>query len=249
MARHSAHTHRIPLGQSSLRVKDQAWRPCGASLSRRCGRPVGVGFFAVLPMASPASSLSRSALRARDALVLEHLPLADSIAAAAARRLFPLVEREDLIQVAREALVRSAPRCRAGEPAAPYLRRCISGALQHHLRDRVRLVRVPRRLHEQGHCPLRHLSLDASVDGEPCLLDQLAAPEAEPAISEAIHGLALEQLVDQLPAAQATALRLTVLEGLSLRAAAERLEISAMSVMRAQKKAIAALRQQLEGGG
>ena len=81
----------------------------------------------------PAQGLSRSALRARDALVLEHLPMADAIAGANARRLFPLVEREDLIQVAREALVRSAPRCRAGEPAEPYLRRCISGALQHHL--------------------------------------------------------------------------------------------------------------------
>ena len=193
-----------------------------------------MGFFAVLQMASTlspsrhlqsAAALSRSALKARDALVLEHLALADSIASAAARRLFPLVEREDLIQVAREALVRSAPRCRAGEPAAPYLRRCISGALQHHLRDRVRLVRLPRRLHEQGQCPLGHVSLDA------------------------IHGLALGQLVDQLPAAQATALRLTVLEGLSLRAAAERLEINAMSVQPAQKKALAALRQQLTGGG
>jgi hypothetical protein len=40
-----------------------------------------------------------------------------------------------------------------GQPAEPYLRRCISGALQHHLRDRVRLVRIPRRLHEQGQCP------------------------------------------------------------------------------------------------
>ncbi|WP_094561223.1 sigma-70 family RNA polymerase sigma factor [Synechococcus sp. 8F6] len=197
----------------------------------------------------PAQALSRSALKARNALVLKHLPLADAIAFAAARRLFPLVEREDLIQVAREALVRSAPRCREGEPAAPYLRRCITGALQHHLRDRVRLVRVPRRLHEQGQCPLGHSSLDAQADGEPCLLDLLASPEAEPAISEAINGLALEQLVDQLPAAQATALRLTVLEGLSLRAAAERLEISCMSVQRAQKKALAALRQQLAGGG
>jgi RNA polymerase sigma-B factor len=217
-----------------------------------------VGFFAVLQMASTlspsrrrqsAAALSRSALKARDALVLEHLALADAIASVMARRLFPLVEREDLIQVAREALIRSAPLCRAGEPAAPYLRRCISGALQHHLRDRVRLVRVPRRLHEQGQCPLGHISLDASLDGEQCRLDQLAAPEAEPAISEAIHGLALEQLVEQLPAAQATALRLTVLEGLSLRAAAERLEISCMSVQRAQKKALAALRQQLTGGG
>ncbi len=233
-------------------------RPCGASLSRRCGRPVGVGFFAFPQMASPlspsrrkqqAQALSRTALKARDALVLEHLPLADAIASATARRLFPLVEREDLIQVAREALVRSAPRCRAGEPAGPYLRRCITGALQHHLRDRVRLVRVPRRLHEQGQYPLRHISLDAQAAGERCLLDQLAAPEVEPAISEAVNGLALEQLVDQLPAAQATALRLTVLEGLSLRQAAERLEISCMSVQRAQKKALAALREQLAGGG
>ena len=196
---------------------------------------------------SPA--LSRSALRARDALVLEHLPLADAIASATARRLFPLVEREDLIQVAREALVRSAPRCRAGVPAEPYLRRCISGALQHHLRDRVRLVRISRREHEKGTCPLGHISLDATADGEHCLLDQLAAPEAEPAISEAMNRLALEQLVEQLPAAQATALRLTVLEGLSLRQAAERLEISCMSVQRAQKKALVALRQRLAGGG
>jgi RNA polymerase sigma factor (sigma-70 family) len=223
-------------------------------------RPAGGG--GVLrrpPMASLSSpsrrqkpagqALSRSALKARDALVLEQLPLADAIASATALRLFPLVEREDLIQVAREALVRSALRCRAGEPAAPYLRRCITGALQHHLRDRVRLVRMPRRLHEQGQCPLGHLSLDATAEGEPCLLDQLAAPEAEPAISEAMNGLALEQLVEQLPAAQATALRLTVLEGLSLRQAASRLEISCMSVQRAQKKALAALHQQLAGGG
>jgi RNA polymerase sigma factor (sigma-70 family) len=219
---------------------------------------VGVGFSAVPQMASlsspsrhkqQAKPLSRSALKARDALVLEHLPLADAIATATAQRLFPLVEREDLIQVAREALVRSAPRCRSGEPPAPYLRRCITGALQHHLRDRVRLVRVPRRLHEQGQCPLGHLSLDATADGEPSMLDQLAAPEAESPCGEAVDGLALEQLVERLPAAQATALRLTVLEGLSLRQAATRLEISCMSVQRAQKKALGALRERLAGGG
>ena len=92
-----------------------------------------------------AQGHSRSALRAHDVQVLEHLPLADAMASAMARRLVPLVEREDLIQVAREALIRSAPRCRAGELAEPDLRRCIGGALQHHIRDRVRLVRVPRR--------------------------------------------------------------------------------------------------------
>jgi RNA polymerase sigma factor (sigma-70 family) len=91
--------------------------------------------------------------------------------------------------------------------------------------------------------PPGHISLDGHGAGEPCLLDQLAAPEQEAA--GPVDDLALEQLVDQLPAPQSTALWLTVLEGLSLRAAAEQLQISAMSVQRAQKKAIAALRQQL----
>jgi hypothetical protein len=135
-----AHTHRIPSVRphAASRIGPGALR-CRASLPRHCGRPLGVGFSAVLPMASPASSLrrrqqstplTRSALRARDALVLDHLPLADALASAAARRLFPLVEREDLIQVAREALVRFAPRCRAGEPPAPDLRRCITGGFE-----------------------------------------------------------------------------------------------------------------------
>jgi RNA polymerase sigma factor (sigma-70 family) len=163
------------------------------------------------------------------------------------RRLFPLVEREDLIQVAREALVRSIPRCQPGVPAEPYLRRCILGALQHHLRDRVRLVRVPRRVHELGLIPLSHSSLDACANGEGCPLDQLASPQSE--LPELSAAEALEQLVEQLPAAQATALRLTVLKGMSLRAAASQLGISAMAVQRAQKKALAALRQQLGAAG
>ena len=113
-------------------------------------------------MASPSGQkqqfplLSRSALRTRDVLVLEHLPLADAIASA--WRLFPLVEREDLIQMAREALVCSSPCCKAGEPAGPYLRRCIAGALQHHLHDRVPLERNFRREHGKGSCPLGHSS-------------------------------------------------------------------------------------------
>jgi RNA polymerase sigma factor (sigma-70 family) len=85
----------------------------------------------------------------------------------------------------------------------------------------------------------------AKLFASPCLLDQLASPDPELAASGAGQELTLEQLIDQLPAAQATALRLTVLEGLSLRQAASRLEISTMSVQRAQKKALAALREQL----
>jgi predicted DNA-binding protein (UPF0251 family) len=61
-----------------------------------------------------------------------------------------------------------------------------------------------------------------------------------------------------LTVSQATVLRLTVLEGVSLRAAAAHLQISPMAVshrevriatLRAQKKALAALHQQLVGAG
>jgi DNA-directed RNA polymerase specialized sigma24 family protein len=127
----------------------------------------------------------------------------------------------------------------AAEPASPLGLICAAAsmALQHHLRDRVRLVRISRREHEKGTWPLGHTSLDSYAAGELSLL---------------------EQLVEQLPAAQATALRLTALEGLSLRAAAAQLQISPMAVShrevrlstpRAQKKALAALRQQLVGAG
>lgn len=176
-----------PWQGSGLAPREALPRRC-VSLPRRSGRPLGVGFCAVPPMAalaSPsrrqlqASALQAASLAARDALMLQHLPLANAIASVMARRLFPLVERDDLIQVAREALLRSVPRCKSGEPAEPNLRRCITGALQHHLRDRVRLVRISRRQHEKGTCPLGHVSLDVQVEGEHSLLDQLEAPAAE----------------------------------------------------------------------
>jgi DNA-directed RNA polymerase specialized sigma24 family protein len=119
--------------------------------------------------------------------------------------------------------VRSTPRCSSGEPNAPYLRSCITGALLQHLRDQVRLVRISRQEREKGSCPLGHTSLDASADGEPFRLDQLTSPGPEMLCSDAADPMALEQLVDRLPARQATALWLTVIEGLSLRAAARQL--------------------------
>ena len=163
-------------------------------------------------LSSQSRQQKAPALQARDALVLQHLPLADAIASAAAHRLFPLVERDDLLQVAREALVRSAPRCRDGEPAEPYLRRCIQGALHHHLRDRVWLVCISRREHEEGTCPLGHrsLALCPAGGGEESLLDQLVAPSSPSLEQEA---LVLEQLVEQLPAGQASALRQQLVAG------------------------------------
>ena len=116
-----AHTHRIPRPVLTPR-QGSGHAPLRGVLATALRPAVGGGVLRRPQMASPlstsrqqqqAKALSRSALRARDALVLEHLPLADAVASAVARRFFPLVEREDLIQVAREALIRSAPRCQS----------------------------------------------------------------------------------------------------------------------------------------
>ncbi|MCT0213816.1 MULTISPECIES: sigma-70 family RNA polymerase sigma factor [unclassified Synechococcus] len=122
-----------------------------------------------------------------------------------------------------------------------YLRQCISGALLHHLRDKALLVRRPK----SARCetPWSHASLDAVTPSGSTALEQLAAPEPD----DQFPGFdpALLALVEQLPAAQAACLRLTILEGLSLRQAALQLGISAMTVSRAQKKALATLREQV----
>jgi len=176
----------------------------------------------------------------RDALVHAHLGLADAIARSFAYRYVSLVERDDLIQVARLELVRAAERC-IGDHPVPYLRACINGALKHHLRDRALLVRRPK----SARCetPWGHTSLDAPNAEGDCLLDGLAAPETSEPDAELESGLS--ELLDQLPAAEAAALRLTVLQGLSLRQAAAQLGSSAMTVSRAQRRALTTLRQQV----
>jgi RNA polymerase sigma factor (sigma-70 family) len=176
--------------------------------------------------------------------LLEHLALADGIAAAFARRYGDLVERDDLIQEARLELVRAAARCRGNQPQ-PYLRRCIQGALQHHLRDRALLVRLPAR--QRGAVPWRHLSLDAPLSGE--LKGQLkqlltAKPQDSLHDDEQYTGQLpeLEELLAALPPDQAAAVRLTLLEGLSLRAAAAQLGVSRSTVHRAQQRGVEGLR-------
>ena len=77
--------------------------------------------------------------------------------------------------------------------------------VQHHLRDRVRLVRISHRKHEKGTCPLSHTSLVTPVAGEHSLLDQMAARSDATSLEASLSGPALERLAEQLPADQATA--------------------------------------------
>jgi RNA polymerase sigma factor (sigma-70 family) len=180
----------------------------------------------------------------RDTCVRRFLPLADAIARRFHHRYGDLLDRDDLIQAARLALVQAAARVTDQATAPAYLKRSITGALAHHLRDRALLVRLPAR--QQHALPWRHLSLDepAAADGSDSAglsrLDLLAAPPASPA--DAADSLLVEQLLALLQPSEAAALQETVLNGLSLRQAAERLGVSAMTVTRRRSQALQRLR-------
>lgn len=53
-------------------------------------------------------------LSARDALLREPLPLADAVASASARRFLPLVERQDLVQLASTKLLSTGSSAQEG---------------------------------------------------------------------------------------------------------------------------------------
>jgi RNA polymerase sigma-B factor len=191
---------------------------------------------------------STPALQRRDALIRRFLPLADSLAAHHHRRWRHLLEQDDLIQVARLALVRSTGRVTEDTTAPSYLKRCITGALRHHLRDRALLVRLP--ASAQQVVPWRHLSLDAPIatttgGSSACLLDLIPAP---PTPATCAPSLLVPQLLALLTPRQAAAIQLTVLDGLSLRQAATALGISAMTVSRHRRQGLDRLHHAINAG-
>ncbi|MFN9695322.1 MAG: sigma-70 family RNA polymerase sigma factor [Synechococcaceae cyanobacterium] len=188
---------------------------------------------------------SAAALAARDRLARRHLTVADAVADAFARRLRGLADRDDLRQEARLALLQAAARVAPGADPLPYLRRSVAGAMHRYVRDQIRMVRVPRRVHEAWEIPLGHISLDVPIgtNGDR-LLDRLAAPQPQPETAAPGHALARQVLdmVERLPAKEAAAVRLTVLEGRSLRQASQALDVSAMTAGRYRTRGLDSLR-------
>ena len=175
-----------------------------------------------------------------DALFQQFLPLADSIARGLASS-SRVIELEDARQVAQMQLWLSCRQVTDPASAPGYLRRCIKGALLHHLRDHGRLVRVPRRQHEKGGHPWSHQSLHSPLPSGATWIDQLEAPQQE----QSPEGVSVDALLDRLPAGQAAIIRLSVLEGQSLRVIGAKLGISAMSVQRRRQAGLAALKAEL----
>lgn len=116
-----------------------------------------------------------------EAAVLRSLPLAESVARRYSGR---GLEYDDLLQVARLALVKAVQRYRAGEGAgfAAYAVPTIAGEVKRHFRDCGWAVRPPRRLQEfRARLAAQEERLLHELHREPTLDDLARALEATPA--------------------------------------------------------------------
>ena len=201
----------------------------------------------------------------RNQRIEHHLKLVDPIAGHYAKR--SGLDREDLKQVGRLGLLRAAEGYEQGQdkPFEVYARPHIRGAILHYLRDSVGLVRLPRRLQEQAQNTIRNnSSAQQERQAMPAELElnvhvyrrrQTWEPLDENRISADEHGwqpLLKQERAKQiwkaikgLAPAEKKALIEVVLEGASLRGAGAKHGVSAMTMQRRLKHALAQLRAEL----
>jgi RNA polymerase sigma-B factor len=182
-------------------------------------------------------------------LVIGYLPVIDRLATRTAIRSRFIEYTDDLKQVAREALVKAAVRLvDRGITQSPdnFLLLTAAGAMKHFIRDRVRIVRLPRQQHEAGTTSFGHTSLDQPLpNGGGTLLNTVESPGGSPL--DAAMRQELLDAIATLADGEADAIRLTFLAGYSLREAGERMGVSRMTVLRLQEAGLAKLRQVFAG--
>ena len=201
----------------------------------------------------------------RNERIEHHLNLVDPIAGHYARR--SGMDRDDLKQVDRLGLLRAAEGYEQGQdkPFEVCARPHIRGAILHYLRDSVGLVRLPRRLQEQAQNTIKNSSSKPQQSGamsaemelnvhtyrrrqswEPLDESRVAAdqPEWQPMLMQE-NARRIWRAIHELPPSEQRALIEVVVEGASLRAAGTNQGVSAMTMQRRLKRALAQLRQEL----
>ena len=200
----------------------------------------------------------------RNARIKHHLNLVDPIAGHYARR--SGLDRDDLKQVGRLGLLRAAEGYEQGQdkPFEVFARPHIRGAILHYLRDSVGLVRLPRRLQEQAQNTIKNTSSEpqqASMSAEMELqvyayrqrqswepLDESRVAADQPGWQPMLMQESTRQIwkaIHQLGQTEQMALIEVVIEGASLRIAGRKQGVSAMTMQRRLKRALAQLRQEL----
>ena len=201
----------------------------------------------------------------RNRIIEDHLKLVDPIAGHYAK--CSGLDRDDLRQVGRLGLLRAA---RGYEQTrqrsfAVYAKPHIRGAILHYLRDNVGLIRLPRRLQEQAQATIKTTNVEAdraqplSAEMEFKLhtyrcrrgwepLDesrQVSQQTSWQPLLEKECSRRLWTAINRLVPEERKALVSVVLEGSSLRAAGRGQGVSAMTMQRRLKRALAQLRKEL----
>ena len=201
----------------------------------------------------------------RNKRIEHHLKLVDPIAGHYAKR--SGLDRDDLKQVGRLGLLRAAERYvqREGQPFEVYARPHIRGAILHYLRDSVGLIRLPRRLQEQAQTSIKNGSADAhseqAITAEMALkihayrrrqtwepLDESRVAADQPGWQPLLNkerSRTIWKAIEGLGPLERRALIEVVLEGASLRLAGKKHGVSAMTMQRRLKRALAQLRLEL----
>ena len=205
---------------------------------------------------SIASGAHRAKVLARrDALVLEHLKLAESIARSVGRRLPPSFDDDDLIATANLALIRAATRYRPaahdGTPFSAYARFVVRGAVIESIR-RKRWTENTRDGIEQ----LNPRRFDPDeVMGEHCVresgaLQRMATPEAAPAaIDRKREDRRLIEACSWLPAIQQKVIaQYYSPQELTFAEVGNRLHLTRRQTQAQHASAIVALRKRLKQG-
>ena len=202
----------------------------------------------------------------RNERIERHLNLVDPIAGHYSKR--SGLDRDDLKQVGRLGLLRAAEGYEQGQdkPFEVYARPHIKGAILHYLRDSVGLIRLPRRLQEQAQSSIKNSSSESTrsqgmtaeielnvqvyrrrQSWEPLDESRVVAanqPEWEPLLIQE-RARRVWDAINGLSPAERRALVEVVIEGASLREAGKKQGVSAMTMQRRLKRALAQLRQQL----
>ena len=196
--------------------------------------------------------MRRAALLLSNRRVERHLDLARQLAVHYSLRTG--YDMDDLRQVGLIGLIKASrtyqPRTKV--PFEVYARPHIRGEILHYLRDAAALVRLPRRVEEEG------IKLSRRITGplssrEQLVLDQYRNKAfwqpldsvTESQTTNQLNDLALKEscrrirtTLQSLPRLERKAVEATVMEGLSLRAAGQRFHVSAMTVQRRLKRGL-----------
>ena len=203
--------------------------------------------------------MSHASLRRSNQQVERHLHLARELAVRYSRRTG--YDMDDLRQVGLLGLIKASRsyRPQTKVPFEVYARPHVRGEILHYLRDGVALVRLPRRVEEEA-LRLSRLEMSPKEPREQMILELYRRKGTWQQLDNVVDATFCDQLMDldqresrnrvrrslkALPVTERSAVEATVLEGLSLRVAGRRLNVSAMTVQRRQKRGLERMQSSL----